>query len=449
MAEDAVAVAAEPGAAAAGMPEVEREHLVILVHGIRDFGFWRTDLTRSLEKAGFSVEPTNYDWFDPLRFLWPLKNFREAVKRKVWKQIQRATELHPGADVSFIAHSFGTYVVAHILNEQTIFKPKRLVLCGSVLPYDFDFELLRNAIAGRRQNAHRGDKAAPNENLIVNEVGSKDVWPAFAESITTGYGSAGSYGFNTPGVKDRFHPKAGHGYYLTADFCDQYWVPFLNDGTVVPAGAGVQPPLWVRMLKFPLRLGWILTVLLALLMIWAGLASFYGPRPVTIEIDQQAPMVQRAAEVAAVRPPVPAAQIVAPADVQFLYWAGAIQQFDAALNQTLCWLPLGLCSVPWLPEFITGRSFGPFTVGNSMLADVVSCDNFRGSDNDPRKLLQSFVATFPQCVRLDMGPTGMLTLLPIAKGLRPMARQGEGPAQLCGCDGPFVEEFIKRQEESP
>lgn len=88
----------------------------------------------------------------------------------------------------------------------------RIIFCGSVIPYNFRFEQIQDQFS------------AP----IINEVGTRDIWPAMAESITRGYGSAGTYNFRRPLVRDRWHNGAGHGYFLSSEFCSKYWIPFLR-----------------------------------------------------------------------------------------------------------------------------------------------------------------------------------------------------------------------------
>ena len=65
---------------------------------------------------------------------------------------------------------------------------------------------------------------------VVNDVGSRDVWPAFAKSATTGYGDTGTYGFRHPKVRDRWFKGFRHSDFLTPDFCRDYWVPFFTNG---------------------------------------------------------------------------------------------------------------------------------------------------------------------------------------------------------------------------
>jgi hypothetical protein len=55
------------------------KHVVILVHGIRDFALWQETVGRSLSQNGFQLEFTNYGRFDLLRFLIPLQYFRRKA----------------------------------------------------------------------------------------------------------------------------------------------------------------------------------------------------------------------------------------------------------------------------------------------------------------------------------------------------------------------------------
>ena len=203
----------------------DKGHVVILIHGIRDYALWQEKVRRTLE-TDFIVEPTNYGRFDVIRFLIPVFYFRDRAIERVWKQIRDIKLQYPNAKFSFIAHSFGTYVLANILARNFDFRAHRIVLCGSVLPYDFELEQISNRF----------------ETPILNEVGTRDIWPAMAESITWGYGSAGTYGFRRPRVRDRWHSGAKHGFFLDADFCRRFWTPFLKDGTIVPGHSDPAQP---------------------------------------------------------------------------------------------------------------------------------------------------------------------------------------------------------------
>jgi hypothetical protein len=253
--------------------------LVLLVHGIRDFSRWQSEIEYTLERQGFTVELTNYGRMNLLKFLLPFPLFRRNAINEVANQIRHACELHNTDTLSIIAHSFGTHIVANILRYPFYLKTDyirvhpsyhtqvyrfgirrryrrvsdeqirffRVIFCGSVLPYYFPFQRIRNKVI-----AHP----------IINEVGTRDPWPAVAESVTIGYGSAGTYGFRRPGIKDRFHNGAGHGFFLSASFCVKYWVPFLKAGAVIDGDIpGANPPFWVQFLSI-FKIKYITTVML-------------------------------------------------------------------------------------------------------------------------------------------------------------------------------------------
>lgn len=37
-----------------------------------------------------------------------------------------------------LLHSFGTYIVGHLIRNEPSFRVRRVIFCGSILPYDFD-----------------------------------------------------------------------------------------------------------------------------------------------------------------------------------------------------------------------------------------------------------------------------------------------------------------------
>jgi pimeloyl-ACP methyl ester carboxylesterase len=223
--------------------------VVLLVHGIRDYALWENSIRATLEGAGFKVEPTNYGRFNLIKFLLPIWFFRKLAIEEVWRQIRIVINANPNKPISVIAHSFGTFVISHLMKEEFELKFDRIILCGSVVPYGFRYEDFQNRFA----------------TPIVNEVGTRDIWPAIAESVTFGYGSAGTYGFRRPLVRDRWHNGAGHGYFLSASFCTKYWIPFLRNGEVVPASADAEAPrVWLQLLSI-FKIKFVVMALVAML----------------------------------------------------------------------------------------------------------------------------------------------------------------------------------------
>jgi hypothetical protein len=234
-------------------------HIVILVHGIRDHALWQSTLRATLQKEGFQAELTNYGRMNLFQFLIPIKIFRAKAISDLWEQIRTVRQNHPAARVSVIAHSFGTFAVAQLMKEQFDLKFFRVIFCGSVVKYKFRFNHIQDRFK------------AP----ILNEVGTRDPWPALAKSMTTGYGSAGTYGFRRPLVRDRWHNGAGHNFFLSPTFCKKFWVPFLRTGEIVDGDLDPEPPrLWLRLVSLlPIKL------LLLVLIGWYAMFSSYSPLP--------------------------------------------------------------------------------------------------------------------------------------------------------------------------
>jgi hypothetical protein len=204
------------------------ESVVILVHGIRDFALWQNEIRSALNKAGFIAEPVNYGRFNLIQFLTPIPYFRSWAVKQVWEDIRILKSTYPGVKLSFIAHSFGTYIISYLIRENFDLNANRIIFCGSVVSYGFRFQDFQDRFT----------------RPILNEVGTRDVWPAIAESVTWGYGSAGTYGFRRPLVRDRWHNGAGHGFFLTSNFCTKFWVPFLKNGTLVEGAEHPERPRW-------------------------------------------------------------------------------------------------------------------------------------------------------------------------------------------------------------
>jgi pimeloyl-ACP methyl ester carboxylesterase len=233
--------------------DFEPKHLVILVHGISTRALWMSEVKPALEAAGFEVAQTSFGPFSVLKFLSPSKRFREFAIERVVTDVRLAREayLHEygyePSRMSVIAHSFGTWVISEIFSRYQDFKWNRVVFCGSVIREDFPLQ----------------DVTKQFGRPLLNEIGTKDWYPAIAESLGWGYGSVGSTGFNRPPVETRWHEGYKHSDFLTAKFCKEFWVPFLNGEKPAPAGRASHMPMWVRIVTaVPLR--WVLVSLCVL-----------------------------------------------------------------------------------------------------------------------------------------------------------------------------------------
>jgi hypothetical protein len=250
------------------------EHVIILVHGIRDFALWEADIRSALEEDGFYVATTNYGRFNLLQFLAPIPYFRKKAISNVWEQIRTIRLQHQGARLSVIAHSFGTFIIANLMRDEFDIEFNRIIFCGSVVNYDFPFVRFRYAF----------------KEPIINEVGTRDVWPAIAESVTTGYGSAGTYGFLRPFVRDRWHNGARHGFFLSKSFCKKFWIPWLQDGILLEQDEKAEKPVfWVQAVSI-FKIKYILAGVLLCLLSYLGyqhaasLRDWFYRGPVSVSV---------------------------------------------------------------------------------------------------------------------------------------------------------------------
>ena len=199
---------------------------------------------------------------------------------RIEREMQNIAHDHGSARLSVICHSFGTDIVTSILKDH----PKtlriwRMILCGSVVRQDFRWDSIAHQI---------GEPDKPTRDFIVNDCGSGDQWPLLARAVTWGFGAAGTDGFGSTLVQDRFH-DGGHSLFMTREFVRQYWKPFLSEGRYVST-KGVAPrsriPHWLQRLgMLPLR--WVLAAL-----ILTGAASllslgWWAARPAIGILDAQ------------------------------------------------------------------------------------------------------------------------------------------------------------------
>jgi pimeloyl-ACP methyl ester carboxylesterase len=227
--------------------------VVVLIHGIRTAARWQRRIGPLLrEHTDAVVCPVGYDYQNVFEFLLPGRTRRNAIGKILWR-LDKAIDDNVGREVVIIAHSFGTYCVAKILEQNPRIKPARVLLCGSVVDRDFRWDRLRQ------------------QPLVVNECGARDVWPPLARSSTWGYGASGTFGFKTPGVTDRYH-NASHSDYFDKEFVRKFWASFVASGEIVTSsfeGTMAEPSFFISALAFRLFwfpwLGWLAVALLILI----------------------------------------------------------------------------------------------------------------------------------------------------------------------------------------
>jgi hypothetical protein len=223
--------------------------IVVVIHGIRTYAEWVTTLEEELSDCPHVVvKEAGYGRFDVCQFLCPVY-FRQAAVRVAKAKILEAQADFVGYDLVVVAHSFGTYVLTEAMRDGII-RPKRVILCGSVLKTNFPWAKLPHC---PQVDVNTGKEA------IVNDCGDLDWWPVLAKFSTIGFGVAGTAGFKSSRVKDRHH-RLGHSDYLSnvakpkswqfykkkvsknyseqpnlsgRDFMREFWRPFILTGEIV------------------------------------------------------------------------------------------------------------------------------------------------------------------------------------------------------------------------
>lgn len=240
------------------LPPVQGQ-IVLLFHGIRTHGSWEERIHRAISREGITVVPLRYGYFDVFRFWFPFWT-RQGPIHRLQREIHIVKNRHPDKQLSIIAHSFGTYAISRILQDEPTLEIYRLVLCGSIIPTKYRWDQMHN---------RRPDNT-------INECGSRDMWPVLAQSLSWGYGPSGTFGFGTACVKDRFH-NYRHSDYFKDEFINRFWVPFVTNGEVVQSEWEVSPARrdsfwWSTLLQY-LPLKYLIPALVVVIVIVSLLLS--------------------------------------------------------------------------------------------------------------------------------------------------------------------------------
>lgn len=201
------------------------ERVVILIHGIRTHAVWQELIKTKLDnQTTLRVYPVGYDYYDIFNFLLtPLTSL--FAKRKVLREIRNIRADHPMAHMVVVAHSFGTYLMSKILMKNSDVRLRGLLLCGSIIPTRYRWDLIPHF---------------PGDG-VINDCGTKDNLPVLAKIVNGSFGYSGTFGFKTGKVTDRYH-NFGHSDFFSEEFIDQYWVPFITQGSCVPSTWSWQRP---------------------------------------------------------------------------------------------------------------------------------------------------------------------------------------------------------------
>jgi hypothetical protein len=103
------------------------------------------------------------------------------------------------------------------------------------------------------------------DQKVLNDCGTKDIWPVLARAVTWGFGPTGTFGFGDPRVHDRYHEKT-HGEYFDGKFVRTYWAPYIAEGKIISTDwekTRPTPPFWMSLLAALAPIRWLLVALLS------------------------------------------------------------------------------------------------------------------------------------------------------------------------------------------
>lgn len=171
-------------------------HVVFIMHGIRDMGLWTSRISETVElvaqRLGQSVIPitAGYGYFPMLRFLF--LGARQVNVRWFMDRYTEAIARYPNANVSFIGHSNGTYLLASAFKKYHACKIHHVAFAGSVVPKNYPWDSL---IQQGRVQAIRNDIASAD--WVVG------IFPGLFELLKlSDIGTAGHNGFQDDAPKD-------------------------------------------------------------------------------------------------------------------------------------------------------------------------------------------------------------------------------------------------------
>jgi pimeloyl-ACP methyl ester carboxylesterase len=194
--------------------------LAISAHGIRTHGHWQKTFAEVLSGSPTKIAAYDYDRYGLFHFLVPALNHRKIDEFHDW-YLEKINDHSAKVDLNLynrrpclVAHSFGTWITCNAMLKFEDIRFDKIVLCGSILPRDFNWAKLF---------------ARDQVGLVRNERGLRDPWPSWASHLP-GMGTSGSNGFDwfDAVIEEKIYDEHGHNEFLDKKHIEEYWVPFFQ-----------------------------------------------------------------------------------------------------------------------------------------------------------------------------------------------------------------------------
>ena len=194
--------------------------ILVTVHGLLSTGEWNKEIAPIASSQGWTVAPYIYKGNTP--DLLVRSNKRKEIVDNFREWIFELRNRFDG-DMSVIAHSFGTYIIGSYLKgfEDPPVNFNNIILTGSILNSDYDWESLRGKSVGK----------------ILNEIAPEDEYVRYLPErykrvlkIDSSMGRSGTEGFKqeSPMIVQSTNSIFTHNNVIKRDVISHKWMPFLD-----------------------------------------------------------------------------------------------------------------------------------------------------------------------------------------------------------------------------
>ena len=238
-----------------GEPDASVTDVVFVIHGIRDEGYWTHKIARKIKEKGklhnrvIATETSSYGYFPIAQFVFP----SERNRKMQWfmDQCVEAMAMYPAADLSFVGHSHGTYLLARALELYTCCRFQRVVFAGSVVHTRYNWDKRK----AKGQIEEVANYVATNDWVVAWFPGT------FQKLRFQDLGGAGHLGFESPLVQQVTYVQGDHGAAIQEDNWQAIADFVLGQSASSPSPLLKQRHDWLSMI--PGLLIWLVIVLVA------------------------------------------------------------------------------------------------------------------------------------------------------------------------------------------
>jgi pimeloyl-ACP methyl ester carboxylesterase len=209
---------------------------VLVLHGMNTRGTWQEELTWLIARSYKRMVPVAIYKYGVVRpgvlFRWRQRAIVRRVITKFVELSKQARDAGFDGAPDVIAHSFGTWLIAHALDDRRV-RVGRLILLGSIVPPDFEWAPL---VAGGRVG------------MVLNHGATNDFWVKVSQYGIPDSGPGGRVGYPEP-VLNVAASGLGHSDYFAPEqrmreLFAGVWQPFLRWESVPPFDGAFKASPW-------------------------------------------------------------------------------------------------------------------------------------------------------------------------------------------------------------